>query len=123
MKKLILTFGIILAGLFTVNAQSGAADSKTQAEKVLTEYTSVANLTPDQVTKMRPILENLLTVRKENKEKYANDPAGMRAANKANNDNAADQMKAILSADQIQKIEDYTKAKKEARREKRESEK
>jgi hypothetical protein len=117
MKKLILTFGIILAGLLTVNAQSGAVDGKSQTDKILNEYTSVANLTPDQVTKIRPLLENFYTTRKENKEKYASDREGLKTANKANRDNLKSQMDAILTADQVQKIDDYNKAKKERNKE------
>jgi hypothetical protein len=107
MKKLILTFGIVLAGLFTAQAQEQKTDNK--ADKVITEYTSVAQLTPDQVTKVKPMVESFIATKKANKEKYANDAEGMKTANKANRENLITQLSTVLSADQIQKIKDHMK--------------
>jgi hypothetical protein len=111
MKKLILTFGIVLAGLFTVQAQEQKTDK--QVDKVVTEYTSVAQLTPDQVTKVKPMVETFIATRKANKEKYANDAEGLKTANKANRENLISQLSTVLSADQIQKIKDHIKAQKQ----------
>ncbi|HXP52004.1 MAG TPA: hypothetical protein VN922_18760 [Bacteroidia bacterium] len=121
MKKFILTFGIILTALFTVNAQNGTIDTKTQTDKILSEYTSIGNLTPDQVAKVRPILENFYTTRKENKEKYANDSEGMKAANKANRENFAEQLKTVLSPEQIQKMKEYDRKKRAERKDSKET--
>ncbi len=112
MKKLILTFGIILASIVTMQAQEKISPT----DKVLNEYTSVAQLTPDQVTKVRPMFDAFYATRKDNKEKYANNEDGLKAANKANRQNLKAQLKTMLTADQIQKIEDYQKAKKERSR-------
>ena len=109
MKKLILTFGIILASIFTMQAQERIS----QTDKVLNEYTSVAQLTPDQVTKVRPMIDVFYATRKDNKEKYVNDKDGLKAANKANRENFRAQLKTVLTADQIQKVDDYQKAKKD----------
>ncbi|MGP8217698.1 MAG: hypothetical protein ACLQQ4_19165 [Bacteroidia bacterium] len=112
MKKLIVTFGIILAGLFTVNAQQDSP-KQSQTDKIMNEYTSVAQVTPDQAAKVRPMVESFLATRKENKEKYANDPDGLKAANKANRENLETQLKTVLSAEQVQKIKEYQKEKQE----------
>lgn len=117
MKKLILTLGIILAGLFTVNAQDNATGKLSQTDKAISEYTSVAQATPDQITKIRPMLDSYFATRKENKTKYANDADGMKAANKANRENLEAQLKTVLSAEQIQKVKDYQKEQKEKRKE------
>lgn len=122
MKKLILTFGIILAGIFTVNAQTQDASVEKQVNKIITEYTSVAQLTPDQVTKVKPMLETFITTRKANKEKYANDEEGLKEANKTNRENLDAQLKTVLSADQIQKINEYNKEKREQKKESEEKE-
>jgi|ERR1700722_12070299 len=109
MKKLILTFGIILASVFTMQAQEKISPT----DKALNEYTTVAQLSPDQVTKIRPIFDAFYATRKENKEKYANNEEGLKAANKANRENLKAQLKTVLTAEQIQKVEDYQKAKKD----------
>ncbi len=114
MKKLILTLGIILTGLLTVNAQDAGVER--QSTKLVNEYASVAQMTPDQAAKVRPILESFLATRKENKEKYSGNPQALRTANKANKENMRTQLQAVLSPDQIQKIEDYNKEKKEEKK-------
>jgi hypothetical protein len=116
MKKLILTFGIVLATLFSVTAQSAAGASKVdqQTEKIMTEYTSVASLTPDQVTKVKPMVSSYLTTKQANKEKYASDADGMKTANKQNLDNLLIQLKTVLSDDQVNKIKAHMDEKKAA---------
>ena len=49
MKKLILTLGIILTGLLTVNAQDAGVER--QSTKLVNEYASVAQMTPDRQRK------------------------------------------------------------------------
>jgi hypothetical protein len=109
MKKLILTIAIVLTGIFSVNAQeqSGPAD------RMVNDYTNAAQLTPDQAAKIKPMLDNFITVRKTNKEKYANDANGLKAANKTNKENLKAQLKTVLTAEQIEKLDEYQKMKKE----------
>ena len=114
MKKLILTLGIVLATIFTATAQDAKGDK--QADKVLAEYTSVAQITPDQSAKIKPMIESFIATRKANKEKYANDAAGLKTANKENKENFKTQLKTVLSEDQINKIEEYNKQKREEKR-------
>ena len=116
MKKLILTFGIILAGLFTATAQDASVDKQTA--KIMDEYTSTAQITPDQAAKIKPMIEAFFTTKKENKEKYADDAVTLRTANKENRENLKRQLKTVLTPDQMQKIEDYNKEKKQAASEK-----
>ena len=104
MKKLILTFGILLAGIVFVNAQD-KTDAK--ATKLVNNLTTVCGLTPDQVAKIQPLAEGFIKTREANRQQYANDPAGLKSANKTNNQNYKSQLQSILSADQQQKLKDY----------------
>jgi hypothetical protein len=115
MKKLVLTLGIIFIGLITLHAQDASIEK--QSTKLVNEYASVAQMTPDQAAKVRPILESFLATRKENKEKYAGNPQALKTANKANKENMKTQLQAVLSPDQIQKIENYNREKKEEKKE------
>jgi aminoglycoside phosphotransferase family enzyme len=113
MKKLILTLGIVIATMFTATAQEARGDK--QVDKVLAEYTTAAQITPDQSAKIKPMIESFLATRKENKEKYAGDAEGLKTANKTNRENLKAQLKTVLSEDQIKKIEEYNKQKREER--------
>jgi hypothetical protein len=104
MKKLLLTFGIFLAGIVFVNAQD---KTNAKATKLVDHLTQVCGLTPDQVAKVQPLAVSFITAREANKQQYANDPTGLKSANKANNQNYKAQLSAILTADQQQKLKDY----------------
>lgn len=104
MKKLILTFSILLAGLVTVNAQNKIAD---KATKMVNKLTEVCGLTADQVAKIQPIAEAYVKTREANKQQYANDPVGLKAANKKSNQSYKAQLQTILTPDQQQKLKDY----------------
>jgi len=106
MKKLILTFGIFLAGVVFVNAQitapPNAANSPSQ--KMITHLTQVCSLTPDQTVKIKPIADAVVKAHQENKQKYANNPEGLKNANKSVNESFKTQLKAILTPDQMAKF-------------------
>ena len=98
MKKFIVTFGIILAGICYVNAQD-KADSK-----MLDHLTQVCQLSPDQVSKVKPIIENYVSSRKANKQKYAGDKTAMKSADKALKENYKSQLKTVLTPDQMERL-------------------
>jgi len=100
MKKLILTFGIFLAGIFFVNAQA----QPDRATKLINRITQICNLTPDQVTKAQPLAEQFFKDRDANKQQYANDPAGLKTANIATRKDYKTKLYAILTPDQQQKL-------------------
>jgi hypothetical protein len=104
MKKLLLTFGIFLAGIVFVNAQD---KTEAKATKMVNRITQVCGLTPDQVAKIQPLAESFIKTREANKQQYANDPTGLKSANKANNQSYKAQLNTILTADQQQKLKDY----------------
>jgi hypothetical protein len=112
MKKLVLAFGIILASVFSINAQNAAA-SGSQSDKMVNKLTTACQLTPDQVTKVRPLVDSFLKTRAENKQKYASDAEGLKTANKANRENFKSQLSALLSADQKEKFKEYQKEQQE----------
>jgi hypothetical protein len=104
MKKLILTFGIFLAGIFMVNAQDRAA---VMTNKLVDHLKQVCVLSPDQVAKVQPIVADFVKARLANKQQYANDPAGLKAANKTARKNYKNQLSTVLSPDQIARLKAY----------------
>ena len=104
MKKLILTFSILLASLVLVNAQDKTA---AKATKLVNRINQACTLTPDQVSKLQPIAESYIKAREANKQQYANDPAGLKSANKTSNENYKAQLKTILTPDQQAKLKAY----------------
>ena len=104
MKKLILTFSILLAGLVMVNAQDKTA---AKATKLVNRINQACGLTPDQVSKLQPIAESYIKTREANKQQYANNHDSLKSANKANNQNYKAQLNAILIPDQQTKLKAY----------------
>lgn len=94
----------MLASLMLVNAQD-KTDAK--ATKLVNRISQACTLTPDQVSKLQPIAESYIKAREANKQQYANDPAGLKSADKTNNENYRTQLKTILTPDQQQKLKDY----------------
>ncbi|HTB33160.1 MAG TPA: hypothetical protein VK808_14120 [Bacteroidia bacterium] len=109
MKKLFLTFGIFLAGMLFVNAQDKVT---TGATKLINKLTEVCSLTPDQAAKLQPVAESFVKAHKDNKQKYANDPAGLKTANKSVNSTYKSQLQAVLTPDQMKKFAVYNAQKK-----------
>jgi hypothetical protein len=102
MKKLILTFGIFLAGIFFVNAQ----DKPDRATNLVNHLTQICSLTPDQVSKVQPLAEDFFKSRDANKQQYANDPDGLKTANRATNKDYKTKLYAILTPDQQEKLKE-----------------
>ena len=111
MKKLLLAFGIILASVFSATAQNTDAQTK----KMVGNLTQVCGLTPDQVSKITPIIKTFVETRAANMQKYSTDDAGRKAANKENRENMMNQLKTILSADQMTKLKEHMKEQHEKR--------
>lgn len=108
MKKLLVTLSLVLMALITVSAQE-----QTPVDKMVTTITNAANLNPDQVTKIRPMVEKFVAAKEANKQKYASDEQGMKTANKANAENLKEQLKTVLSAEQMEKLDEFKKQKQE----------
>jgi hypothetical protein len=104
MKKLILTFGLIIAGIFFATAQS---KTENKAANLVNQLNQICGLTQDQAAKLQPVAENYLKTRKANKIQYATDPAGRKSANKIAAENYKAQLKTILTPEQIAKIKEY----------------
>jgi len=116
MKKLILTFSILLAGLVMVNAQD---KTNAKATKLVDRINQACGLTSDQVSKLQPIAESYIKAREANKQQYANDPASLKSANKTNNQNYKAQLSSILTPDQQQKLKDYMTQQRAQRKDKK----
>lgn len=114
MKKLILALGIFFSGVLFAQAQQPAATPEKQAEKMINKVTEVCSLTSDQVNRVTPLIKQFVNTRAENRAKYANNKQELQEANKENRDNLHNNLKPILSEDQMAKLKEYMKEKKES---------
>ena len=121
MKKLILALGIVLTSVFSVSSQDKAAAGNA-ADKMVNTITKVCTLTADQVTKIKPMVATFVQTRAENKEKYANDPDGLKTANDKNKATLKSQLVTVLTADQQAKYEQYLKEQQEKKEQNKEKE-
>ena len=112
MKKIITALCIIIAGAFSVHAQESTA-AQNPAEKMVDRLDVICRLTPDQKEKVRPVIQAFTEARVQNKKKYANDPEGLKTANKENGENLKAQLKVILTPDQFAAMQEAAKEKKE----------
>ncbi len=118
MKKLILTAGICISSLLCVQAQQTVAKVATpptasqQVDKALTNMTSTCKLTPEQVTKVKPILTEFVNARMANKQQYGSDKAKMKQANKANAAAMKSKLAKVLTPDQQTKWAAFVKQQK-----------
>jgi predicted component of type VI protein secretion system len=101
MKKILLVLGIILL-VFGCNNEQKRMDN--MSNKLLTRITNVCQLNADQVTKITPLVESFVKLRKETKEKYGNDQEAFRNAMQANRGKFVDTIKTVLSPDQFEKL-------------------
>lgn len=101
MKKLILTFGILLIGIGCSNTQK--QEEKMKA-KLIDKINSVCQITPDETNKIEPIAENFIKQRKATKDKYGNDKDAFKKANQLNRVQFMDTLKTILSPEQFEKL-------------------
>jgi len=110
MKKIILTIGICIVSLLGAQAQQAATLTVDQkVNKMLTTLTSTCNLTPDQVTKAKPIIEETIKARMANRQQYGSDKDKLKAANQATMKAENAKMNAILNADQQVKLTAFEK--------------
>lgn len=122
MKKTIITLGICLTGLLSVQAQQSSTSTSSapaptfdqKVDKLLSTLTSTCNLTPDQVTKAKPIVEETIKARMANKQKYGADKTQLKAANQATLAAENTKINAILNADQQAKLAAFEKSKQDA---------
>jgi hypothetical protein len=106
MKKLILTLGIFFTGILCMNAQEAASNDQ-QTSKMVANITKVCSLTSDEATKATPAIKQFVASRNADKAKYAADKVQLKAAIKADRQTLITNLKPVLSADEIQKLEDH----------------
>jgi len=110
MKKIILTIGICVASLLTIQAQQkGGLTIDQKVDKMMTILTSTCNLTADQITKAKPIVAETIQARTANKQQYGSDKDKLKAANQATNKAERAKLNAILTTDQQAKLTTYMK--------------
>jgi hypothetical protein len=110
MKKLILTAGICISSLLCVQAQQTTTSTTDQkVEKMMNSITTICHLTPDQVTKVKPIMVEFVNAVTANKEKFGADKDKLKAANEASRNARDTKLAAILSADQQKELAEKEK--------------
>jgi hypothetical protein len=103
MKKIVLLLGVIL--LLGVGCNRDKA--KRAATKMVDRMSSACNFTPDEKTKMIPVVEKFIKTRVENKDKYANDQGALSKADSMNRAWYIDTLKVILTPDQLEKLKTF----------------
>jgi cytochrome c556 len=118
MKKIILTVGICVASLLSVQAQQtkSAPTIDQKVNKMMSILTSTCNLTPDQVTKAKPIVEETIKTTTANKQQYGSDKDKLKAANQATIKTERAKLNTILTPDQQAKLTAYQKERAEKRK-------
>jgi hypothetical protein len=113
MKRIILIAGICLVSLVGIQAQQTTAKTAPtldqKVDKMMKTLTATCNLTPDQVTKARPIVTETIKAHMANKQQYGSDKDKLKSANKATLAAENAKMNAILNADQQEKLADFEK--------------
>jgi len=118
MKRILLIAGICLVSFLGANAQQTTAKTAPtldqKVDKMMKTLTATCNLTPDQVTKARPIVTETIKAHMANKQQYGSDKDKLKAANKATLAAENAKMNAILNAEQQEKLADFEKQKQAA---------
>jgi predicted component of type VI protein secretion system len=104
-KKIILAFAIILVGIGCSSEQSKVEKA---ASKLVDKLNTACQLTPDETTRIKPLVKKFIETRRENTDKYASQQEALKLANETNRTNLIDSLKAILSPDQLEKFKAFT---------------
>lgn len=125
MKKIIATL-LLVAGSFAVTMaqQPHKKQGERQAnpEKMLEKMTATLSLTPDQQSKIKPILTDAQKTMKSNREKYKGKRKCMAQARYQTRKATEEKIMAVLTPEQQIKFNEEKKKKMEERRKKREEE-
>jgi hypothetical protein len=111
MKKLILSATAFLSAVVCMQAQTttdNTLDSKVNSYTA--KMTKACNLTPDQVTKIKPFVSQGFQAMAANKEKYATDKAARKAANEQSRQAVDKNIQSILRPDQVDKYKSFEKS-------------
>ena len=104
MKKLLLLCGLLVFGV-ACNSLQKKEDNR--ASKMIAKMTEVCQLTPDQAGRLKPLLENFIKSRVENKDKYASDQVALVKADSTCKKTYQDSLKKILTPDQFAKLKAF----------------
>ncbi len=97
MKTLISTISLVLLGLGIVKAQDKSSSEVTLTEKVK----QTCNLTPEQVTKVQPIIADFEKTRDDSYQKYRSNPDALSKAVRKNRWDYETKLIGILTPEQM----------------------
>ncbi len=109
MKKLVSLFIIVL---FAFGCGSDQKRIEKMTDKMISKMNTACQLTPDQESKIRPLVAGYIKTRVELRTKLANKPDSLKKANLANRDNFITNLKTIVTPKQFEKIQEYNRKQK-----------
>jgi len=119
LKKYLWIAVVLLAGIVACNSgnKNGAnMSSEKQVEKLMGDMQEACKLTPDQVTKVQPIVQTFVNARISSVQQYGEDKQALKSAMETNRKNFKASLSAVLTPDQMTAFEQYVKQRAEARR-------
>lgn len=117
MKKLVVTLGIFLSAVLCVQAQQAQnVPAEKQTAHLTGKISDACHLTTDQTSKIKPFVQQFVEARNEDKDKYQNDKNAMRSAMKTNRTQLENNLKTVLSADQMTELHNYWKEQRKERK-------
>lgn len=111
MKKVIIGLGLILLA-------AGCSNDNKRETKIIANMNAACQLTPDQKSKVAPLIEDFLKVKRSNEDQYASDPAGLKKANEANRQDYLKKLQTVLSPEQYEEFQAYTAKQRAAKQKK-----
>jgi hypothetical protein len=119
MKKYISIAVAFLIGVITLNAQNAphaVVSQDKQVTRLMAELQQACQLTPEQATKVQPIVQSFVNTRAANRQQYGSDKTSLHTANQSNMKNFKASLSTVLSADQMNAYEQYKKQRKGMKR-------
>jgi predicted component of type VI protein secretion system len=104
MKKIILFLSVILLGTGCGNKQK---QIQVMSGKLLDNLTTACQLTPDQKSRVAPVVQIFVSSRVENKIKYGKDSVALKQANDSMKKNYINSLKGILNPMQMEQLKVY----------------
>jgi hypothetical protein len=104
MKKLVF---IAYSLLFTLGCGPSQKQEDKMAHKMVDRINTACQLTPEQKTRLIPVIETFIKTRIDNKDKFASDQAALIKADSINKAKYFDTLKKIITPEQLDKLKAF----------------
>ena len=102
MKKIGAIIALFFAGIVFVSAQNAAQTKR--VSKIMNHIEQSCHPSNEQASKVLFFVQQFVKTAADNKQRYANDKASLKTANKANRQNFKENLSQILTADQMRQL-------------------